>query len=65
MRIYLEALEEAESIKEDAELDFIRLDATDKDEDAVLNDLKSLLDSNKSYIIRKHHCKHEEGYHAK
>ena len=61
MRIYLEAFEEAESNAEDAELDFIRLDATNKNEDEVLEDLKSLLDPDKSYIIRKHYCRHEEG----
>ena len=61
MRIYLEALEKAESNSEDTELDFIRLDATDKNEDEVLEDLKSLLNPDKSYIIRRHYCKHEEG----
>jgi len=62
MRIYLEAIEKRENIEgEGEELDFIRLDATDKDEQEVLNDLKSLLDPNKSYTIRKHYCKHEEG----
>jgi len=62
MRIYLEALEQTEHRSEpETEIDFIRLDATNKDENEVLNDLKSLLDPNKKYIIRKHYCKHEEG----
>jgi len=60
MRIYLEALENAANASENTELDFVRLDATGKDEDEVLNDLKSMLDPDKSYIIRKHYCKHEE-----
>ena len=62
MRIYLEAIEKRENIEEEGEeLDFIRLDATDKDEQEVLNYLKSLLDPTKHYIIRKHYCKHDEG----
>lgn len=61
MRIYLEALEKIENATEVGELDFIRLDATDKNEDEVLEDLKSLLNLDKSYIIRRHYCKHEEG----
>ena len=62
MRIYLEAIEKRENIEEGGgELDFIRLDTTDKDEQEVLDDLKSLLDPQKHYIIRKHYCKHDEG----
>ncbi|MEM0010795.1 MAG: hypothetical protein QW424_05350 [Candidatus Bathyarchaeia archaeon] len=60
MRIYLEAIEKTQG-EEAAESDFIRIDVTDKDFETALRDLKSILNPNKQYIIRKHCCRHDEG----
>jgi len=57
MRVYAEAVEiEA---PENVLPEFIRLDATDRDFDAVLSDLKTLLHSDKKYELRKHFCRHD------
>ena len=40
--------------------EFIRLDATDKEEAQVLQDLRDMLDPDKQYIIRRHYCYHDE-----
>lgn len=61
MRIYIEAVEvPPEEAPPEYIADFIRLDATDKDEASVLSDLKALLNPNKKYIIRRHYCMHDE-----
>ncbi|RLG81214.1 MAG: hypothetical protein DRO09_02180 [Thermoprotei archaeon] len=62
MRIYIEALEvPPEDAPEDYSPEFVRLDATGRDEAEVLADLRALLDPRKKYIIRRHYCGHDEG----
>jgi len=41
--------------------EFIRIDVTDKDWEAELEELKVQLDPEKSYQIRLHYCYHDEG----
>ena len=61
MRKYLEALEIPPSdAPEDYVPEFIRLDATGRDESLVLRDLKELLSPDKHYVIRRHYCFHDE-----
>ena len=61
MRKYLEALEiPPESSPPDYQPEFIRLDATGKDESQVLQDLRDLLSPDKRYVIRRHYCYHDE-----
>jgi len=56
MRIYAEALEIA---PEDVIPEFLRLDATDRDFDTVLTDLRAMLHPAKKYSLRKHFCNHD------
>lgn len=62
MRIYLEAIEiPPEEAPADYTPEFIRLDATGKNEADVLRDLKMLLNPEKHYVVQKHYCYHDEG----
>ena len=61
MRKYLEAIEIPPKGSPEAYMpEFIRLDATDKEEAQVLQDLRDMLDPDKQYIIRRHYCYHDE-----
>jgi len=61
MRKYLEAVEiPPPDAPEDYVPEFIRLDATDRDESLVLRDLKEMLSPDKQYVIRRHYCYHDE-----
>jgi len=57
VRIYAEAWEV--EVAEGASPEFLRLDATGKDFNAVLSDLKAMLHPDKKYELRKHFCRHD------
>jgi len=58
VRIYAEASEI--EVAEGVSPEFLRLDATDKDFEAVILDLKAMLHPDKKYSLVKHYCYHEE-----
>jgi len=61
MRLYLEAIEIViYDVTGKYAVELIRIDVTDKDWEAELEELKAQLDPEKSYQIRLHHCYHDE-----
>jgi len=57
MRIYAEAWEI--DVPPEYTPEFLRLDATNKDFDAILDDIKNMLHPDKKYELRKHFCRHD------
>lgn len=60
MKLYYEALE---TVPEDQEAEFIRTDVTDKtvtERAVILQDIKDLM-VGKTYTLKEHFCRHDEG----
>jgi len=62
MRLYLEAIEiPPEEAPPEYVPEFIRINVTDKDWKAELEELKMQLSPDKNYRIQLHYCYHDEG----
>jgi hypothetical protein len=62
MKLYVEAIEEIpEGIGMDYIPEFYQVEVVGEDIERALTELKSKLDPNKKYMIRKHWCRHDEG----
>jgi len=60
VRLYLEAVEVLPEGEEARAPELVRIDVTDRDWREEIEALKELLSPEKKYVIRLHHCGHDE-----